>query len=77
MILSNPKLMLKYLKKIEKKIKEVTKEAFEKAKEKSSDAETEYKEALNNIPSGWEMLGMKLAETAIDLVKTGEKLEIK
>ena len=65
MIFARPKLMLKF--EVRKKIKEVTKEALEKAKEK---------EALDNIPSGGMMLGMKLAETAIDLVKTGAKLEI-
>jgi len=60
--------------KFRKQIKEETEEALEKAKQKASDAESEYKEALDNIPSGWEMLGMKLAETAIDLVKTGAKM---
>ena len=57
--------MLKF--EVRKKIKKVTKEALEKAKEK---------EALDNMPSGGMMLGMKLPETAIDLVKTGAKLEI-
>ena len=65
MIFTRPKLVLKF--EVGKKIKEVTKEALEKTKEK---------EALDNIPSGGLMLGMKLAETAIDLVKTGAKLEI-
>ena len=65
MIFTRPKLMLKF--EVGKKIKEVTKEALEKTTEK---------EALDNIPSGGLMLGMKLAETAIDLVKTGAKLEI-
>jgi len=59
---------------LRKKIKEETKEALETAKEKAADAESEYKKALDNIPSGWEMVGMKLAETAIDLVKTGAKM---
>ena len=57
--------MLKF--EVRKKIKEVTKEALEKAKEK---------EALDNMPSGGMMLGVELPETAIDLVKTGAKLEI-
>ena len=59
---------------LRKKIKEETKEALKTAKEKAADAESEYKKALDNIPSGWEMVGMKLAETAIDLVKTGAKM---
>merc|ERR1711970_772564 len=59
---------------LRKKMKEETKEALEKAKEKASDAESDYKEALDNIPSGWEMFAMKAAETALDLAKIGAKM---
>jgi len=57
-----------------KERKEQESEALKAAKQRSKDAEDQYQTALDNVPSGWELLGMKLTETVVSLVSDGAKM---
>lgn len=58
------------------KQKELEKEALDTAKRNSEKAAQNYQKALDNIPSGWDLLGMELGETLIGIVRDVAKLKI-